>query len=304
MSIDACKLLVICGPTGVGKTALGTTLAKKFNGEIISADSRQVYKSFDIATGKDLKELAGVNIHLVDIAEPDERFSVARYCALAKQVLEEIRKNNHLPIVVGGTGFYVNALVDGVSTINIPPNENLRKKYRTKSVEELLMVLARLDSELANSLSKSEQYNKQRLIRRIEIAQTGSTTKSRKQKAKNYNSLFIGLTCPTMVLRQRISKRIDGWIKEGTEEEVRTLLDQGVSWESQAMSALGYRQWQPYFANKATREEVVSKWKTEEYQYAKRQMTWFKKDKRIVWFDITESDWQKKVEKAVSNWYN
>lgn len=305
------KLLVVCGPTGVGKTSLGIHLAKKFRGEIVSADSRQVYKKLDLGTGKDLEnatkvkdwwEIEGVPLYLVDVAEPDEQFSVAKYTALALSIIGDIAKQDKLPILLGGTGLYLSAIVDGIDTLGISPNEELRKQYQNKTAEELLMILARLDPELANSLNKSEQYNKRRLIRRIEIAQTGG--KANQKKQQRYDSLWIGVTCKPETLRERIEKRIDQWVKEGAEDEVRTLLEQGISWESQSMSALGYRQWQDYFEGDATREEVITRWKNEEYQYAKRQLTWFKKDPKILWFDIESPEWRQKVDKAVADWYH
>lgn len=307
------KVLVICGPTGVGKTDLGISLAKKFNGEIISADSRQVYKKLDLSTGKDLEhakrakgwwEIEGVPIHLVDIVEPDENFSVARYQHIAKGVLNEILSQRRLPILIGGTGLYIKAVIDGIDTLDIPPNEELRSHYKSKSTGELLMILARFDPELANSLNKSEQSNKQRLVRRIEVAQLGMGHIAREQKKPSFSTLFIGLIASDTVLREQIGKRIDQWFRSGAEEEVRNLLDEGISWENQAMSALGYKQWQPYFEGQSTKEEVVSQWKTEEYQYAKRQLTWFRKDPRVVWFDTTESTWREDVDKLISNWYH
>ncbi|MBI2590751.1 MAG: tRNA (adenosine(37)-N6)-dimethylallyltransferase MiaA [Candidatus Blackburnbacteria bacterium] len=303
MSIENKKLLIICGPTGVGKTSLAVKLAKKFGGEIISADSRQAYRKFNIATGKDLSELKGVQLHLVDVADPDQIFTVAHYCRLANAAIAQVYQKNKLPVIVGGTGFYIKAIVDGIDTLEIPPNKDLREQYQHKSAEELLMILARVDPELANSLNKSEQYNKQRLVRRIEIAQTGNTTNTQ-HSSRNYDTLFVGLTAPNFVLRKRIGTRIENWIRKGAEEEVKSLLDQGVSWESQAMSALGYKQWEPFFENKKSREEVVIQWKTEEFQYAKRQLTWFKKDKRVNWYDTSVPSWLKKVEKDVDNWYH
>lgn len=307
MSIDGNKLLVICGPTGVGKTALAVRLAKNFGGEIVSADSRQAYKKLNIATGKDLSSLEGVPIHLVDVVDPDQTFTVAHYYRLASEAIDKICGKDRLPIIVGGTGLYIKAIVDGIDTLGIPPNKRLREQYQSKSAEELLMILARVDPEVANSLNKSEQYNKQRLVRRIEIAQTENSTSPDGTRfacrTSGMNTFFIGLTAPNDVLRKNINKRIDKWIKEGAEEEVRTLLDQGVSWDSQAMSALGYRQWQPFFENKKSREEVINEWKTEEFQYAKRQLTWFKKNKRIVWCDVSRVECQDKVEKQVQKWY-
>ncbi|MBI4028748.1 MAG: tRNA (adenosine(37)-N6)-dimethylallyltransferase MiaA [Candidatus Blackburnbacteria bacterium] len=304
MSIDGNKLLVICGPTGVGKTRLAVKLAKKFGGEIVSADSRQVYRKLNIATGKDLSELKGIPIHLVDVADPDQTFTVAHYYRLAEGTINQIYQKNKLPILVGGTGLYIKAVVDGIDTLGIPPNNSLRQQYKSKSAEELLMILARVNPEAAGSLNKSEQYNKQRLIRRIEIAQVGNATNNRQHSGGVCDTLLIGLTAPDSLLKDNTNKRIDKWVKENVEGEVKTLLEQGVTWDSQAMSALGYKQWKPFFENAETRDEVIKNWKTEEYQYAKRQLTWFKKDKRVNWYDTSVSGWLGKVEKQVHKWYH
>ncbi len=315
------KLLVICGPTAMGKTSLGLELAERFNGEIVSADSRQVYKGMDIATGKDLPVnskqfrnsnfqigyylLDGVPVWMLDVAESTESFSVADYYALAFHVVEDILKRAKLPIIVGGTGFYIKVLVDGIDTLNIPPNRELRLAHETKSVDELFNILFHLDPELASNLNPSDRRNKVRLLRKIEIAQLDSVNSVlMNQSIKANETLFIGLTASADLLRGRINERIEGWIRQGAEEEVIKLLAKGVHWDAQSMNAIGYRQWKPYFEGKAKKEEIIEKWKTDEWQYAKRQVTWFKKDSRVRWFDITDPRWGEKVVKEVDRWYN
>ncbi|MBI2268093.1 MAG: tRNA (adenosine(37)-N6)-dimethylallyltransferase MiaA [Candidatus Blackburnbacteria bacterium] len=323
MSIGNKKLLVICGPTATGKTNLGIYLAKKLNGEIISADSRQVYRGLDIATGKDISENFkfqisnikyqneeigywetddGVRVWLVDVVDSTANFSVATYRGLASLVVEDVYGRGKLPIVVGGTGLYIRALVDGIDTIGVPPNPTLRALYGRKTSEELYDVLFHLVPDTIIGLSFSERKNKQRLIRRIEIAQ--SNRKKISVCSPDWDVLFVGLTAQCGFLQKRIEKRIDQWVTEGVREEVATLLDKGVSWEGQAMSSLGYRQWKPYFEKKATVQEVVERWKKEEWQYARRQLTWFKKDERVRWFDVSSDGWRSEVEKLVSGWYN
>lgn len=332
------KLLVICGPTGTGKTALGIHLAKKFDGEIVSADSRQVYKGLDIVTGKDIPEnsnfqfsiLKGrkrigywkltddTKLWLVDVVEPTEKFSVAAYQQLATLVIDDIWQRGSLPIMVGGTGLYIKAMIDGIDTLGVPPNPALRISYNRKTTEELYDTLFRLDPGAAAALNASEIKNRQRLIRKIEIAQAGKnavrTGNSRDSQtsqpsqtwrhSQRRDVLLVGLTVPYQVLRERIERRIDQWVVGGAEDEVAGLLQRGLSWDSQAMSSIGYRQWKPYFEKTKTKEEVIKKWKKEEWQYAKRQMTWFKKDKRIKWFDIGHDDWREQVDKLVGSWYD
>lgn len=320
------KLLIICGPTATGKTELGIHLAKGFNGEIVSVDSRQVYRGMDIATGKDLPAsfkfqissfkfrgrttgyylFDNVPVWMLDIVRPTEQFTVADYTAIASRVIRDIWKRGKLPILVGGTGFYIKALVDGINTLNIPPNPKLREAYAGKTVAELFDIFFHLDPEKASSLNDSEKKNKLRLIRRIEIAQFGKAIgdSTNQYIESKYDVLMIGLTMPRDLLKGKIEERIDGWIRGGAEDEVMRLLGAGIGWEMQSMNALGYRQWKPYFEKRSTRDEVVKKWKQEEWQYARRQMTWFKRDKRIKWFDVSREAWRQKVEEIVENWYN
>lgn len=305
------KLLVVCGPTATGKTQAGVRLAKKFGGEIVSADSRQVYRGMDIGTGKDLSAYGNVPVWMLDVVDPKENFSVADYVVLAKGVIADIWDRKKLPILVGGTGFYIKALVDGIDTLGIPPNFQLRKSYEGKITEELFDILFHLNPEVANSLNSSEKKNKPRLIRKIEIEQWGlekmvggGMRDKRSLSLWDKDTLLVGLIASPQTLRERINKRIDGWIEEGVEDELVKLLAQGVSWDSQSMNAIGYRLWRSYFEDKVTKEEVIRKWKQDEWQYAKRQITWFKRDKRINWFDITQDGWNKKVEEKVGEWYN
>lgn len=319
------KILIICGPTATGKTLLGLSLAKKFNGEIVSADSRQVYRALDIGTGKDLPknskrqmpsdnlgenicfyEINGVRVWGYDLVEPHKDFSVSSYVRFVKRILEQIWQEKKLPILVGGTGLYIKAVIDGISTSFIPPNENLRKNLEEKDVDELFETLAQLDSIKAASLNSSDKKNPRRLIRAIEIAQYKLGEKEGFNKGSlglGESVLFIGLTDQREILQERIEKRVEERIKNGIEEEVHNLLEMGVSWESQSMDSLGYRQWQDFFEGRKSKEEVVKLWKQEEKQYAKRQMTWFKKDKRINWFISSDKKMPEKVEKLVQKWY-
>ncbi|MFZ5932935.1 MAG: tRNA (adenosine(37)-N6)-dimethylallyltransferase MiaA [Patescibacteria group bacterium] len=309
------RLLIICGPTATGKTALALSLAKKFNGELISADSKQVYKGLDIGTGKDLPSQAkkegyyayrGIKIWGYDLVGPQENFSVSTYIRFAEKVTREALKKGKLPIIVGGTGLYIKALVDGIPTAKIPQNLALRGNLANKSTTELFEMLAQLDPIKAGSLNSSDRKNPRRLTRAIEIAtwRLEGKGKEGKQGVQKFEPLFVGLTCPKEKLFQRIDKRVDARVRAGVEKEIKNLLRKGVSWESQSMSSLGYRQWRGYFEGKEAREEVINAWKKEERKYAKRQITWFKKDGRIKWFDIEKPNWADSVEKLVAKWYS
>jgi len=301
------KLLIICGPTATGKTKLGVELAKKMEGEIVSADSRQVYRGMDIGTGKDIS-IDGVKPWLLDIVEPDYRFNVADYKKCADRVLADIWGRGKLPIVVGGTGFYIKAVTEKIETIGIGPDWELRAKLSNYQINELQIALERLDPKRSRGMNESDRQNPRRLIRAIEIAQE---TKNQKPKTKNTskilktNTLLVGLKVPNDILYQRIDQRVEARVEAGLEDEIKSLLKKGYTWENSALgTTLAYKQWRDYFENRKTKEEVILSWKFDEHGYARRQMTWFKKNKKINWFDIANDGWQVKVEKMVNNWYS
>jgi len=307
------KILVICGLTATGKTNLGLKLAKKFNGEIISADSRQVYKGMDIATGKDIGqgewvkdhwEIEGIPLWLLDIIEPNEEFSVAHFTDLAWEKIKDIWHKGKLPILVGGTGFYLKAIIEDIPSKGVPPNWPLRKKLEKKPIKALFEELAELDSSRAGQMNNSDRQNKRRLIRAIEIARWRVANRlPESQELLIFETLFIGLKASLEILYQRIDKRVEEHLKMGAEKEVRGLLKKGFSWDLPSMSAMGYQEWRPFFEGKTNLGEVLTRWKFDEHAYARRQMTWFKKEKQIHWFDITQERWQDKVEKEVFIWY-
>lgn len=301
------KLLVIVGPTAVGKTALALHLSKVLDGELLSADSRQVYKGMDIVTGKDLPK-DGTKIWLTDLANPRDEFSVSQWRKDAMGVLGELRERGKLPIVVGGTGFYIKALLDGIETINIPRNEKLRATLINKTAEGLYEILASLDAVRVANMNQSDRRNPRRLVRAIEVAKWKLGVRELRDvgviRNRENNVLQIGLGAPLEVLKQRIEKRVGKMMKEGAFEEIKRLVEAGVPWDAQSMTGIGYQKFRDYFTGKITLSKVKEKWVQADLQYAKRQMTWFKKDKCIKWFDITKPGWQKKVEKMASNWYN
>lgn len=278
------KILVICGPTATGKTALGIYLAQKFNGEIISADSRQVYRGMDIGTGKEWSD--EVTIWGYDLVDPDQEFSVSHFLNFAKEKINDILNRDKLPIVVGGTGFYIKAIVDGVNTIDIPQNKSLRKILEEKSVDELFEMLSNVDSIKSASLNSSDKKNPRRLVRAIEVAQYEiDNPKNKKIKNNKYYFIQIGLTTSLENLRERIAKRVQKRVKMGMKGEVKKLLDNGVDWSMQSMYSLGYRQYRDYFEGGVPEDIAIDEWTREEIKYAKRQMTWFKKNKQIKWFN-------------------
>jgi tRNA dimethylallyltransferase len=299
------KLLIVCGPTATGKTALGLRLAKKFNGEIISADSRQVYKDMDIGTGKEWGE--GVQIYGYDLATPNEEYSVSQFLKFASKKIKEISKKGKLPIVVGGTGFYIKGLIDGIPTADVPRNNDLRDRLEKISVADLYESLSQLDSVKAASLNSSDKKNPRRLVRAIEVAQyllDHPQSASVSPAADIKDVLIIGLTSERSALFSNIEKRVEERVNSGMKEEIKKLLEKGISWHDQAMYSLGYRQYRDYFEGGVDEEHVISEWKKEERKYALRQMVWFKKDKRINWYDFSDPELINKVEDRVKKWDN
>ncbi len=302
------KLLVIVGVTGMGKTKLALYLAQKFNGEIISADSRQVYKYMDIGTGK---EWGSIHIHGYGLVDPRENYSVYDFFKFGKATIENIWSRNKLPILAGGTGLYIKSIVDGIQTIDIPKNDNLRIELEKLSTKELFEKLAILDSSKAASMNLSDKNNPRRLIRAIEIAtwniENGVSYKEIEKRKevlnKNVSVLIIGLTAPIERINQRIEKRIEERLNNGFIDEIENLLKMGVSWKNQSLKSIGYKEAEEFLKKGLGFEEFIEKWIKSETDYAKRQITWFKKNKKILWFDIYNRNYPKDVESVVNKWY-
>lgn len=316
------KLLVVCGPTSTGKTTLAVKLAREFNGELVSADSRQVYRRVDIGTGKDLPigskikhpwfsrygfyEVSGVKVWGYDLVDPKSEFSVGQYLKFARYIIADIQKRKKLPILVGGTGLYIKGVTDGIPTASIPKNSNLRKNLETKNASELYELLASLDALKAGSMNSSDRKNPRRLVRAIEVSQylVDHKVSFNKQPEDTMDILFIGLTADKSFIDKKIDTRVKKRIDEGIKTEIEKLLKSGVSWDSQSMLSLGYRQWRDYFEGGVPEQNIIDEWGREEKKYARRQFVWFKKDKRINWFDVTAKNYPKVVEKRVKKWYS
>ncbi len=277
------KVLIIVGPTAVGKSDLAVTLAKQCDGEVISADSRQVYTGLDIGTGKITeKEKRGIPHHILDVANPKDKFSVVKYVELAEKAIADIHARGKLPIICGGTGFYIQALIDGTILPDVPPNDKLRLELSNKSADELLKILQGLDPERAEKIDKK---NIRRIIRAIEIATVLGKVPTLTNIEPRYETFWIGLNMGSTKLKGRIRERLEKRLKEGMIDEVKRLHTEGLSWERMDELGLEYRYIALYLQNKITLEEMEDQLRNEIWHYAKRQMTWFKKDNRIQWID-------------------
>ena len=277
------KIIVILGTTSSGKTKLAVRLAKKFNGEIISADSRQVYRGMDVGSGKDLAEYGKIKYHLIDIVSPKKDFSVAAWQKLAYQKIEDIVKQGKLPIVCGGTGLYISALVEGYLMPEEIVDKAVRNKLNKKSLKQLLDQLKRIDLDTYNIIDRN---NRRRVQRALEIYYQSGRPKSKMVgKIKpDLDFLKIGLTFPRNVLNRRIAKRLKIRLtKEGMVKEVEMLRQSGVSWKKLEAFGLEYRFVARYLQGKLTYQEMEDDLAKAIKDFAKRQMTWFKRDKEINW---------------------
>jgi tRNA dimethylallyltransferase len=277
------KLVVVLGPTASGKTELAIKLAKKFNGEIVNADSRQVYKGMDIGTAKPTKkEMKGIPHHLLDIASPKRKFTVAQYRKLALKAIEKIQKRRKIPILVGGTWFYIRAIVDGIVIPEVPPDWKLRKRLEKKYPEELYKILKKLDPKRAKTIEKE---NKRRLIRAIEICKKIGKVPPLKFNPLPYPVLMIGIKRTEKELMEKIRKRFFEWLKRGLILEVIKLRKMGVSFKRIEEFGMHYREIARYLQGKISEKEMIENSIKEIQDYAKKQLNWFKKDKRAKWIN-------------------
>ena len=288
------KLIVILGPTASGKTGLSIKLAKKFKGEVVSADSRQIYKGMDIGSGKvTKKEMAGIPHYLLDVATPKNRFSVAQYQKLALKAIKNIQEQNKIPFLVGGTGFYIQSIVDGIVIPEVKPDWNLRKKLEKKSNEELFKMLQNVDPARAESIDKQ---NPRRLVRALEIVTKTKKPISKLEKKNYFNVLQIGITKSPSELKKLINKRLIKRLKRELMISEVKKLHKSLSWKRLEEFGLEYRFVAQYLQDKITKEEMIDKIQIESEHYAKRQMTWYrrmeKKGFNINWIDgnLNEED--------------
>lgn len=281
------KIVVVCGPTATGKSDLAVALARQFDGEVVSADSRQVYRGMDIGSGKvTAAEMQGVPHHLLDVADPrKKRYTVDDFTRDASAAIADILSRGKLPIVCGGTGFYIDALVSGVTLPEAKANPKLRAALGKRTAASLMRTLARLDPRRAKSI---DPHNKVRVIRAIEIATAlGSVPKAKRKR--RYNTLSIGLIMPRPELRKRIRARLLRRIDEGMVVEVAKLKASGVSWKRLHDFGLEYRFMALYLQKKLTKDQTLAQLETAIAQYAKRQEAWFKRDRSIHWIAPTDA---------------
>lgn len=287
-------LIVIAGPTASGKTALSISLAKHFDGEIISADSMQIYKYMDIGTAKPTEEeKAGIPHYMMDIVEPSVSFSVADYCNMAHKTIAEIHSKGKLPIIVGGTGLYIDSLVNNVDFGSPDSDPKIRAQLEKLAIkdgnEAVHKILAEIDPETA---AKYHPNNLRRIIRAIEFYKLSGTTISQhahEEKSSPYTPVWLAINWDREVLYDRINRRVDTMMQDGLLEEVKALLEKGYEKSSTAMQGIGYKEFFDYFDGKISLEEAVEITKMNSRRYAKRQLTWFRRNRNIYWLPWTEN---------------
>lgn len=328
------KLLIITGPTATGKTALGLELAKKLNGEIVSADSRQVYKYMDIGTGKDLPKFSIFNFQFsnrnlnygfyeinemkvwgLDMVEPNYPFNVTEWVDYANIVIKDIWERNKLPIVVGGSGQYIRSLIKPPETLGVPRDVNLRKTLQNYALVRLQQELAMVDKYKWEAMNKSDRMNPRRLIRAIEVAQQ---MKNENFKMNNLDVnlkidqiLTIGLMASNDVLYPKIDNRVGQRLSQGILDEILELLAKGYDWSLASMNSLGYKEFKDGISNSSgllntdatVLAQIIQRWKFDEHAYAKRQLTYLKKYfPDAHWLDISKRDYIQSAWQLVTEW--
>ncbi len=287
------KVVVILGPTASGKSKMGLRLAQEFGGEIISADSRQIYKKMDIGTGKEPGEavrvglskiyhVGGIPHHLIDFLDPGKTFTAVDFRDQALKHIRAIEKRKKHPVIVGGTGLYLQSLIDNYKIPRVPPNKKLRQSLEQKNNDELMRLLESMDPDSAQIIDSN---NKRRIVRALEVCiLSGKHFSKMQQKGEPLvDALQIGIDLPRELLYERIGERVDAMIEQGLIQEIDALLKQKYSWNLPSMSGIGYRQFKEYFEGTAPLADVVSHLKRDTRRFARRQLTWFRRDQRIHW---------------------
>jgi len=320
------KLLIISGQTATGKTDLGVYLAKKFNGEIVSFDSRQAYRYLDIVTGKDYDKLKikneklkitiknlklykyfkdNIPIWLYDLHDPKEYINAYDFCQAAEVVIDDIVKRKKMPIIVGGSVFYIKSFLEGFKTENIGPNWKLRRKLEKLTVEDLQNELRKLDNKKLSTMNQSDRNNKRRLIRTIEIESSKFKVQSSKPKTeekKRLNLLFLALVLDKEKLKGRIEERVRKRIEEGAIDEVKKLLNLGYSFDEPGLNTIGYKQLNDYFKKRIGLIRAVDSWINAEIDYARRQLVFLKKMKDVVFLNPENKNFLAKTKTLVYKW--
>ncbi len=300
------KVLVIAGPTAVGKTSCSIDLAKQFHGEIISGDAMQVYQGFDIGTAKIInEEMQGVTHHLIDCLSYHEAYHVKMFQEKARVILDEIKQRGHLPMVCGGTGLYIKSLLYDYEFVDQERDESFLKFLATLSNDQLYALLTHVDRVACESI---HPHNRQRMIRAVEMAHSGKRKSDVIQAQAHellYDAFIVGLTMERDHLYERINQRVDMMMAQGLYEEVVSLVEKDEKiWESSAFQSIGYKEWKAHFIEGKPIVECVEQIKKNSRNFAKRQYTWFRNQMPMHWYDVEEAGWKERLNSDVKAWLN
>ncbi len=284
------QIIIIAGPTASGKTSFSVDVAKAVDGEIISADSMQIYEHFDIGTAKVTKEeMQGIQHYMISFCKLNSEYSVSEFVEAVHNLIEQIGSRNKVPIIVGGTGLFIEGLLYPYTFASASKDETIRNKYKeileTQGVDYLYNLLVKCVPERAKFLHKNDT---KRVIRALEVNELGGCQQQNVIKESKYDFTYICLDMPRDVLYERINKRVDIMLEQGVQKEIEDLLHMGAKWDSQAMQGIGYKEWKPYFEGSATKEQVIEKIKQNSRNYAKRQLTWFRHRQDVTWVKLEE----------------
>ena len=296
-------LVAIVGPTATGKSQLALHLAQKFSGEIVSADSRQVYRYMDIGTAKPSRtEMSLAPHHLIDIINPGEDFSLAQYQRLAYRKITDIQKRHTFPLLVGGSGLYVWTVIEGWQIPEVAPDLEFRQRLEGRAAQgEADQLYQELTQIAPSAAQRIDRRNVRRVIRALEVAQSGTARPNLTKVAPPFQTLIIGLTAERKELYRRIDERVDRMVEQGLVDEVKNLLDRGYKQDLPSMSGIGYKQICLYRKGDLTLAEATKQIKTETHRLVRRQYNWFRlKDERIKWFDITDDRAVSEIEALVA----
>lgn len=289
------RLIAVSGPTAVGKTALSIELALAFAGEVVNADSRYLYRGFDIGVAKpDFAERRGVPHHLIDVLPPDGDMSLARFQDLAMAAIANVAGRDRLPLLVGGTPLYINAVVEGWRIPRVPPDPEFRARLEAEVAQSGIAPLIQQLRAVDPAAAERHGSNVRRIIRALEVYEaTGMPMTAQEVKGPApYNALELGLTMPRERLYQAVDARVHDQIERGLIVELQSLLDAGVPQNAPAMGSLGYRQLLPYLRGESSLEAAITRIQYDTHRYVRHQETWLRRNPRLVWFDVTEPRWQ------------
>ena len=306
---DAAKpsMVVIVGPTAVGKTAFGIELARRFDGEVVNADSRYLYRGFDIGVAKpDVIERRGVPHHLIDVVPPSAGMSLATYQDLAMAAIAAVIARGRLPFLAGGTPLYVNAVIEGWHIPRVPPNPAFRASLAAEAAAIGLPPLVARLRVVDPVAAERAGTNLRRVIRALEVYEaTGIPMSAQEGKGpRPFRTLELGLTMPRSALYQAIDARVDDQIERGLVQEVRALLEGGLDPAAPAMTSLGYRQLLPYLRGEASLEDAVARIKADTHRYVRHQESWLRRNSRLIWLDVTEQGWLERAVTLVERFLN